>query len=145
MKKLLIIALATLFTVPAFATKTQYGAACGLVDDSSQVDDIQSSIIVLTHKMPKLTTLQKQQIIVGAKAIVDGFETERKIRNTEDAVEALREFSSDGVYLLKVKIAGETYDMVEAFPGDNPVSAIFNEGTLHIVGYIQDSDVVCAR
>lgn len=146
MKTLLVLAILTLTLPSAYAGRRPLGSSCGLVDYSGDdlIQDVEGSFQSLSSKRLKLSTLQKQQVIVAAKALSVQEEQTSEIENTAQALEILNDMTSDGAFIGKITIKGKAYDQVMTYPGDNPVGVIFKEGTVHIVAYINDSDVDCA-
>lgn len=60
------------------------------------------------------------------------------IKSISEILEAVDE---DYVEVSKVKINNQVYEMVVVWSGDNAHGAVFNLGTLDMVGYNSDGDV----
>lgn len=151
MKVLFALIALFLSATPTFASgRDPYpGSHCGLVDvygDESTdhlIDSLPEFSIDLSKRNLKLSTLQKQQIIVGAQWILSDPENKERFKNSAEAIAALNAATSDGAYLGKMKVSGVIYDRLMIYPGDNPVGVLFKEGTLRLVGGIADSDMFC--
>ncbi len=150
MKKCAMILGISMLLVSGAHAASRSGSQCGLIDFADDLSDLKIPGSPETHfdardghpDLDDVTQLREKQLIQDAKEYAKEMGEDDDFSEAGPAVEYLLS-NSDSIDIYDIRVKGEDYTIITAYPGDNAMGTIFLKNSSKIVAQIHDSEVVC--